>query len=119
AACDKCLKLVDLCARFGRGLDLDPAADAVEDRFGVEGIDVCHRRIVIVGRIRPMSCAHAGGCVNRSVRTAVRIQRWSGPSRVAICSTRSTMERRILASVMRVKARVSAKPSEVARKSET
>src|SRR5882672_4355802 len=47
------------------------------------------------------------------------LQRLSGPSRTAICSTISTMLRRSLASLMRVNARVSARPSEVARKSET
>ena len=42
-----------------------------------------------------------------------------GVSRAAICSTRSTMLRRSLESLIRVNARVSARPSEVARKSET
>jgi hypothetical protein len=34
-------ELVDLCGGFRRRLDLDPAADAVEDFFGVEGILRC------------------------------------------------------------------------------
>jgi hypothetical protein len=36
---DEVGELVDLPGRFGRGLDLDPAADAIEDRRGIEGID--------------------------------------------------------------------------------
>jgi len=68
----------------------------------------------------PMSCARAGGRVNPvGCVCGSENQRLSGPSRAAICSTSSTILRRILASVMRVNARVSARPSEVARKSET
>ena len=47
---------------------------------------------------------------------AGRVQALSSP---AICSTRSTIRRRSLASLMPMKALVSARPSEVARKSET
>ena len=57
--------------------------------------------------------------MSRTERGWVERQRLSGCSRAAICSTMSTMLRRSLASVIRVKARVSARPSEVARKSET
>src|SRR6266516_4944087 len=39
---DEVGELVDLPGRFGRGLDLDPAADALEDRGGVEGIGCRH-----------------------------------------------------------------------------
>jgi hypothetical protein len=44
---DEVDELVDLFGRLGRRLDLDPAADAVEDRAGIEGIGgcFCHRRI--------------------------------------------------------------------------
>ena len=35
-------QLVDLPGCFGRGLDLDPAADALEDRRGIERIGCCH-----------------------------------------------------------------------------
>jgi hypothetical protein len=35
-------ELVDLLGRLGRGLDLDPAANAPKDRHGVEGIDCRH-----------------------------------------------------------------------------
>ena len=35
-------QLVDLLGGFGRGLDLDPAADAFEDRQGVKGIGCGH-----------------------------------------------------------------------------
>src|SRR3954451_22098344 len=35
-------ELVDLRWNVGRGLDLDPAADALEDRRGVEGIGCRH-----------------------------------------------------------------------------
>ena len=44
---DEVGELVDLFGRLGRGLDLDPAADAVEDRAGVEGVGgrFCHWRI--------------------------------------------------------------------------
>src|SRR6266702_6042453 len=45
-----------------------------------------------------------------------RCQRLSGPSRAAICSTNSTILRRSFGSAMRVKARVKARPSVVARK---
>src|SRR4029077_12056606 len=31
-------ELVDLVGRIGRGLDLDPAANAVEDGAGIEGV---------------------------------------------------------------------------------
>ena len=39
---DEVDELVDLLGGFGRGLDLDPAADAIEDRRGVEGIGCRH-----------------------------------------------------------------------------
>jgi hypothetical protein len=35
-------QLVDLPGRLGRGLDLDPAADALEDRRGIKGIGYRH-----------------------------------------------------------------------------
>ena len=40
---DEVGELVDLCGRFGRRFDLDPAADAVEDRLESKGLVVaCH-----------------------------------------------------------------------------
>ena len=42
---DQVAELVDLLGRFGRRLDLDPAADAVEDGFGIEGIG-CRQHVV-------------------------------------------------------------------------
>src|SRR5512142_1539417 len=41
---DQACKLVDLLGRVSRRLDLDPAADAIEDRVGVEGVR-CRRHI--------------------------------------------------------------------------
>ena len=38
---DQGRQLVDLLGRFGRRLDFDPAADAVEDGGGIEGIGGC------------------------------------------------------------------------------
>src|ERR1700680_302252 len=35
---DQCRELVDLIGRFRRGLDFDPAADALKDDFRIEGI---------------------------------------------------------------------------------
>src|SRR6185503_3052984 len=39
---DEVNQLVDLLGRFGRGLDFDPAADALEDRRGVERVGCRH-----------------------------------------------------------------------------
>ena len=39
---DEVGELVDLPGRFGRGLDLDPAADALEDRRGIERVGCRH-----------------------------------------------------------------------------
>src|SRR6202035_2930462 len=131
-------ELVDLVGRFRRRLDFDPAPDAVENAGGIEGIGGggCHRCVAVLGRQstivipgrapapRPQSAASMAPRFRvrpfyaRPGMTAC-IQRLSGASRAAICSTRSTMLRRSLASSMRVNARVSARPSEVARKSET
>src|SRR5665647_101587 len=53
---DQVRQSVDLRGRFGRCLDLNPAADAVEDGHGIEGIDGIYGRqhvdsiIVIPGR---------------------------------------------------------------------
>src|SRR6476469_652805 len=102
---------VDLVGRFGWRLDLDPAADAIEDGPGIEWVG-CRRHGVALSfrapvtrpgvttycRLRPRSNQNA------------RAQRLSGASCAAICSTSSTMLRRSFESVMRVKARVSAKP---------
>ena len=136
---DEVGELVDLLGRLGRGLDFDPAADALEDRVGIErdwrssSFVACgHHRHCHLGRVmrsrrRARQLVHPAESTrllrNRdsfcSKPQTDEIQRLSGPSRAAICSTSSTILRRILASVMRVNARVSARPSEVARKSET
>src|SRR5271167_395629 len=122
-------KLVDLVGCVGRRLDLDPAADAVENDASIEGaggrrqhvlplssnylrvgaVDPVHSTIVRAGNARPC----------RVSKRRPALQRLSGISWEAICSTRSTMLRRSLASPMRVKARVNARPSDVARKSDT
>src|SRR5450759_432085 len=111
--------------RLRRRLDLDPAANAFEDSFRIERIDcrqhgVASNPMYVIGAradARPGMTAYSRlrGLSNQNHQA----QRLSGPSRAAICSTSSTMLRRSLASGMRVKARVSARPSEVARKSET
>src|SRR5450759_5327835 len=110
--------------RLRRRLDFDPAADAFEDGFRIERIDCRQHGVasnpmsVIPGHRRaPGMTAYSRlrGVSNQNHQA----QRLSGPSRAAICSTSSTMLRRSLASEMLVKARVSARPSEVARKSET
>ena len=46
---DEVGELVDLFGRFGRRLDLDPTADALEDFGGVEGVGgcCCHWRIFV------------------------------------------------------------------------
>src|SRR6266404_967157 len=59
-------QLVDLLGRFRRRLDFDPAADAVEDGFGIEGIgcrqhDVacdCHSGMGRLARARNLEIAN-------------------------------------------------------------
>ncbi len=110
---------VDLSGCVRWRLDLDPAANAVENLRRVEIISGC--RCHCPSRfceVRPMSCA----CPRRGVNpgdqgTFADFRSPSAASRSAICSTRSTMLRRSLELGMRVKARVRASPSEVARKS--
>src|SRR4030095_15914286 len=58
ALSDEVNQLVDLLGSFGRGLDLDPAADALEDRWGVEGIG--YRHVVSDTASFPGAQFHAG-----------------------------------------------------------
>src|SRR6476620_10772636 len=111
---------VDLVWRFGRRLDLDPAADAVEDGFRIEWPGCRQHGLALSFRARFTRPATTAYCrLRRRSNQNGRVQPLSDASRSAICSTSSTMLRLSLASAIRVKARVSAKPSEVARKSET
>ena len=73
-------------------------------------------RLSLDFRVRSLACALRRA--NWRAGVATLLQRWSVASRVAICSTSSTMLRRTLASVIRVNARVNDSPSDVARKSE-
>src|ERR1700681_4483875 len=103
-------ELVDLLRRFRRRFDFDPAADAVEDGFGIERICGC-QHVVCPWRI-PMIVI-PGSLASEAPGMTADVQPLSIASRAAICSTSSTMLRRSLASAMRVNARVSARPSEV------
>src|SRR5207237_9284854 len=124
---DEVGELADLLGRVGRGFDLDPAADAIEDRRGIERIGCPHvvsdtasfpdvQSHIADSRLRaPEMMAYSR--IRNSQTGADENQRWSGPSRDAICSTSSTIERRILESLMRVDARGSPKPSAFGRHS--
>src|ERR1700737_2198388 len=125
---------VDLVRRFRRRLDFNPAADALEDDCGIEGIGGGEHGVTFKTRVVIPGCAswrrpgihthdRGHGFRVRSFHSRPGMtpyfQRLSGASRAAIFSTNSTMLRRSLGSGLRVKGGGGAKPSDVARKSET
>src|SRR3954452_16112832 len=90
---------IDLAGGFRRRLDLDPAADALEDSRGIKGIggrqhDLLHSRANIdKPRHASLKASVFGSKRNSPAGRSVsmRAQAFSAASRAAICSTSSTM----------------------------
>src|SRR6516165_5393628 len=110
---------VDLLGYVCGCLDFDPLADSVKDGRRIERVGGGHWCVVALFGLTAIPVWQRRTAVWSTSSSKSKGQRFSDSSRAAICSTRSTMLRRSLASVRRVNARVRANPSEVARKSDT